>query len=371
MSGGFGAAHQNGAVRILHVSRNYHPYVGGTENVMASLVGALSQRGVTSRVVVTDRRRGAPGPAPAVDVLAVPAVGPDRFPLPVGRLGAVARAVRWADVVHLHDLRFLFETIRLTSWATRTPMVLSTHGLIFHTERLAGAKSLLWHHYYGRVLPTLDRIIADSRRDAALCREAGATANVEVVLNGVDTHDLLALDPTAARTPHRLLYFGRIAPEKSLERLPPVIEALPTPWRLRLAGGGSPEDQRWLQERLSSVADRVDVLGHVSEEQRRSELAQCTAVVLPSREEAFGLTLVEAMAAGAPVVASDIPAYRELGEDTGVRLVDFDDPRGVATAIEEAGARDHDPEPGRRRAAQLSVGAMTDRILSIYREVCR
>ena len=54
----------------------------------------------------------------------------------------VVRAARWADVVHVHDLRFLFGTTILGALAARTPLIFHTHGLLFHTPRTARLKRL-------------------------------------------------------------------------------------------------------------------------------------------------------------------------------------------------------------------------------------
>ena len=85
----------------------------------------------------------------------------------------------------------------------------------------------------------------------------------------------------------------------------------------------------------SSPGERVQLLGYVDDDVLVDELCGCDCVLLPSRQEAFGLTLVEAMASGAPIVASDIPAYRELAGGAGIALADFDDPQAIVRAIEK------------------------------------
>lgn len=356
------------AMRVLHISRHYHPAVGGTENVIAGLAKAHAALGIESTVLVTDRRRTGPGPAPLVPVIEVPVVGSDRFPIPRGGFRAVLRAFRDADVIHLHDVRFLFETSLVLAWLLRRPLLVGTHGLMFHTDVLAGTKRWLWRNYYARALRHVDQVIADSERDADLCRAAGVVDNLTMIHNAVETASFLRADTSVEREPGRLLTFGRIAPEKSLERLGPILGAAPDGWRLRIAGGGDPRHVAEVRDGFASFGDRVRLLGYQQEDTLVDELARCACVVLPSRQEAFGLTLVEAMASGAPIVASDIPAFRELSDGTGVTLVDFDDPGAVIRAIERAGD-DHDPAAQRARAASLSWTTTGDTYRRVYERV--
>ena len=88
-----------------------------------------------------------------------------------------------------------------------------------------------------------------------------------------------------------------------------------------------------------------------------------------SRAEGFGLTCLEAMAAGAPVVATDLPSVRELTDGSAV-LVPVDDAESLAAAIAELladkGRRAALADAGRRRAAEFSWGRATDAVVRAY-----
>jgi N-acetylglucosaminyldiphosphoundecaprenol N-acetyl-beta-D-mannosaminyltransferase len=357
------------AMRVLHVSRYFHPAVGGTENVIAGLAAALTAHDIESQVLTTTRRSDERGPAPRVPVVRVPVVGPDRFPIPAGRLRHVLRSFADADVVHVHDVRFLFEVAQLLTRVLGRPLVVSTHGLLFHTPEYGRTKQVLWRHYYGRALRRADRVVAASERDAELCRSVGVRENLSVIHNGVDTEPLLAIPPDAPRVPGRLFAFGRIAVEKGLDRLAGILEASPPSWRLRIAGTGDPEVIERLTADLAPFGDRVELLGYLDGHELVDELARCACVLLPSPEEAFGLTLVEAMASGAPVVASDIPAYREVADGADVELVDFASPPDVVAAVERATSRRVELDRRRARARSFSWPDTARRFADVYREV--
>lgn len=359
------------ALRVVHTSRFYHPRVGGTENFIAALADALEEHGVSSRVLCTTRHRSVAGPAPRIPVTAIPVAGPDRLPKPVGGFLKIWRAVRSADIVHVHDIRFLLETTALLSRPARTAVVLSTHGFIFHGGEYADLKSLLWRRWYAPILRRLDRVIAVSPRDQELCRAAGVTHNVTLIPNPATVEPFLATARRKQADPHRpILFFGRVAPEKGIERLAGVLIADPT-LRLRVVGG-SDDDAYMARARASFAAasDRVSFAGGVSDEVLRAELAACRCVVLPAKSEAFGLTLIEALAAGAPVVASDIPAYRENAPPDGVALVDFGDARAVLAAIERVTAV-HDEQRAREWARRFSWSGRAGDYIGVYEDALR
>jgi alpha-1,3-mannosyltransferase len=345
---------------VLHVSRFFHPHVGGTENFIAALAAATDDRGVRSSVLTSRRYAGDLGPAPAVAVTRVPVFGPDAFPIPRGGLGEIAEAVAAADIVHVHDLRFLLEAVVALAKRHRKPLVLTTHGLIFHTRRLRAVKWAAWHSYYRALLGQFDAVWCGSSADLSYCRRNGLR-NARLVPNPVAIEGFSSTS-AVERQERTLIFFGRIAPNKGLERLGPLLEANPG-WTLTVVGTGSPRDVNALRSRLEDLS-RVSFVGSLANEDLYRELARHACAVLPSRAEGFGLTLVEAMASGIPVVASDIPSYREIAEGSPVRLVDFGTSEAAAAVRDAVVAWDE--AAARRRAEDFSWRARADEFATLY-----
>jgi glycosyltransferase involved in cell wall biosynthesis len=92
--------------------------------------------------------------------------------------------------------------------------------------------------------------------------------------------------------------------------------------------------------------------------------------VLPSRAEGFGLTVVEALATGVPVVASRIPSYRTIASDSPVRLVDFDRPAEVVAGIRSA-LSDWDARRAREVAGRFSWKHRGRDFLVLYESLVR
>jgi alpha-1,3-mannosyltransferase len=374
-----------GPIRVLHVSRRYAPLLGGTERYIEDLAQAQLALGHRVSVLTLDRDVAGvvPGRLPAFETLnGVPVV---RLPGAGGRRMAVTfrpdrlvRAVHRADVVHLHDVRFAMALAATGSLAGDTPLILHTHGLIFHTPWAQSLKEFAVRGYFGPLLFAARAWVvasSESDREALLQRAPYLAPRTTVLENAIHLADLLALnrDPE----PGRLLVVGRVAASKGLDDLLRALALVRAPWRLEVAGPPDAGEQ----ERLASmahdlgIAERVVFTGPYSGPGLGELLARATAAIFPSRGEGFGLALLEAMAAGIPVLASNLPPHRALlGDDLGDRVVDFTDPTAAAEAIEEvlvlsrAGAEKLGTAE-RSRAAAFDVKRLAAQIDDLYQVI--
>ena len=199
-----------------------------------------------------------------------------------------------------------------------------------------------------------------------------------VIPNGVDVahfaqapkDDSRFVGTAAAPT---VSFLGRLdEPRKGLQILaraiPTVLESIPTA-RFLIAGRGEAEEQR---AALSHYGDRVVFLGGVSDADKAAMLASCSCYVAPQTGgESFGIVLVEAMAAGTNVVASDLTAFSDvLGAGAYGALFRNGDGEDLARAIIDT-LTDTAAADARRAAATAVVGrydwsAVTDAILDVY-----
>ncbi len=172
-----------------------------------------------------------------------------------------------------------------------------------------------------------------------------------------------------------ILCSGSLEPHKNLPLLLDAVGRLPaTPKvRLVLTGAWSPRRLARLREHAGVVgaAGRVDWMGHLPPERLARVRADALAVVMPSRKEGFGLPMLEAMAAGVPVIASDIPALREVGAGAAI-YVPPDDADAWAQAITaiaaDAGMRADRIARGRARAEAFTWQATARALADIYAE---
>jgi glycosyltransferase involved in cell wall biosynthesis len=114
------------------------------------------------------------------------------------------------------------------------------------------------------------------------------------------------------------LFIGRLVKYKNLnvliDALPQVVKAVPSA-RLVIAGDG-PMRSEWEGKVCSlGLKEKIKFLGYVSESAKQRLLSNCSALVLPSIIEGFGLVILEAFASGRPVLVSNIESCREIVED--------------------------------------------------------
>jgi glycosyltransferase involved in cell wall biosynthesis len=133
---------------------------------------------------------------------------------------------------------------------------------------------------------------------------------------------------------YRIVQVGRKAPEKNLETIIRSLAVLGPEYCLVAAGPGSTASY----ERLAAdegVADRCFLIGAVPNDQLARYYALADCVCSPSLTEAFNVALVEAIVCGAAVVASDIPAHREVIADgtNGLLVTNYQDPVALARAL--------------------------------------
>ena len=252
--------------------------------------------------------------------------------------GALAR--EGFDLLHVHEpLAPMLSPAALALWDG--PAVATFHA--------AGDSSWrrLAEPLWGFLLDRIDVRVAVSEQ-ARLAAAPYAPGHYEVIPNGVEIPDGIRADDRA----NRIVFAGRHDPRKGL---PVLLRAWP---RLRGSGvrlrvlGADPLAVRLLLTRLRLSEEGIDMLGYVDDDTLTEELAAAKLLVAPSLgNESFGMTITRAFACAAPVVASDIPGYREVvTEETG-SLVPPDDPVALADAV-EALLRDEPTRVERGRAAR-------------------
>ncbi len=253
------------------------------------------------------------------------------------------------DLLHVHEpLSPSVAVIAL--WAADIPVVATFHTANLRSRTLSSLAAML--------RPTIEKIsariaVSESARSTLVQHLGGEPV---VIPNGLFCDQFASAEPRPQwQEPGPIVVFlGRTdEPRKGLAVLlaafPTVLAAHPTA-RLLVAGRGEVD----LGDAPAAIREHIDVLGQVDDETRAGLLASATVYVAPqTRGESFGIVLVEAMAAGAPVVASDLPAFRsvladgELGE-----LFTAGDPADCARSLSALLS----DQARRRRAEQTGCG---------------
>ena len=247
----------------------------------------------------------------------------------------------------LHDVQTLGYGL-LAMKAFGLPLLTTVHHPLGIDRGEAFARNRTWNELYhtavfypvlmqGFVIRRVHRVITASRAGLEAIHQHFRVpeARVSIVPNGLDTGFYRDLGRWR-REGARLLFVGNSDDfKKGAEFLVAALALLPKPVRLRIVDEGYPARSRVAEaaQRLG-VEHRIEVTGRLEPERLREEYCRCTLLVQPSLYEGFGLPAAEALACGAPVVATAVGAVPEVvTPDCGI-LVPPRDPAALADAIQ-------------------------------------
>ncbi|MFC4244692.1 glycosyltransferase family 4 protein [Gryllotalpicola reticulitermitis] len=268
----------------------------------------------------------------------------------------------------------------------RYPLVLTVHDLIYYRHRtpprdLPWFVRIAWRLYHlswwpqRTLLNGADAVVAVSETTKALITEHRLTRRpIHVVYNAASDPSAAALAAAATRTPPSaetrvLVHMGQFMPYKNVDTLVRAIAELPAEYELHLMSRATGAERARL-EALAPGARLVFYNG-ASDADYETALLRAHALVTTSWDEGFGIPVIEAMRVGTPVVASDIPIFREVGGRAAV-FVDPASPSDVARGIRSLEATDAwttASRAGVAQAATFSWGASARALLEVLRSV--
>ncbi|MHB8925347.1 MAG: glycosyltransferase [Coriobacteriia bacterium] len=275
--------------------------------------------------------------------------------------------------VHAHAIYPSAAAARRLVGSSGLPLIVSVHGSDLHTNLVRPA----WAREVRATLAAADAVICVS---SALARDVNALGCVDpdrvvVVPNTIDISRFDHVDREPHEGPVRLVSVGNLVPVKGHDIL---LRALGMAVRsgldvtLDLVGGGSESQNLAALAAEEGLTDRVRFLGPLSAGALTDALARADAFVLASRQEGFGVAIVEALATGLPVVTTRSGGPEDIvGDDDGV-LVEAGDPAAFAAGISELmaslGSRDSHAiaSRARERYAPATVGR---RLVTVYTSV--
>jgi glycosyltransferase involved in cell wall biosynthesis len=380
------------ALRIAHITATFPPYRGGTGHVCYQNALHLARRGhqVTVFTAAPDQITRSPDEMDALEFEVCrlkPLLRIGNAPLLPGLV-----RLRGFDLIHLH-WPFIFgaELTWLTALSRRIPVVITYHNdligdgarrALFQAYQAVAARLILFRA--SRVMPvSLD--YAEHCQLAPLFRQAGR--RVVEMSNGVDTSIFQPGDRRSVRDRFGIapdapviLFVGALDRAHHFKGVDTLLQAFAQlerfEPRLLIAGDGDTRADYEAQARALGIADRVIFAGSIPHQALPPFYAACDVLALPSSPpESFGLVLVEALACGRPVIASNIPGVRSVvrnGEDGW--LIPPGDDRALTLAMQTALS---DParltamgEKGRTRvAAQYEWSALAAHLEQVYLDI--
>lgn len=368
-------------MRIGIVTEYYYPSVGGIQEHVHNFAREARRLGHVARIITSEMPDAAKADTRSPESADIIRVGRS---LPIFNNGGLGRitggtgvgaAVREVlarerfDVVHVHAP--LTPVLPLVAIHHATGPVVGT----FHTNFQPGLLYRLLRRQLQRYLDRLDAAVAVSHACLNAFKDR-LQADFRIIPNGVDV-DRFSRGRRIRRYDDgklNVLFVGRLEPRNGLDRL---IESFHRVWqqigaRLIVMGDG-PLLPRYRAMVPQEMAEDVIFTGRVLDE-RPDWYATADVYCAPARIASFGVTLLEAMAAGKPVLASDIDGFREvLQHGREGELIAGDDPAAWARAMVRIS---RDPsrgasygERGRLTVQRYAWPVVTREVLGLYRSI--
>ncbi len=377
---------------VAMVTALFPPSIGGIQSHTLQLSRALARRGVVVHLV-TRSRSGLPSHE-RVDGVAVHRVGTTSGPPAVGSVAFIVASARRVlalrdavDVVHAHQLLSPTTAGLLAAPLAALPLIVNPHACGAIGDVGVLSRTAVGRLRLAATVRRADAFVAVSRtiRDELLGAGAPPRA-VWTIPNGVDTARFRPASPDERGALRASLglgggpdlrlvtYTGRLSPEKGVDVLldawPRLAARFPAA-RLWIVGQGDEQGRLVLRARERGISATVLFAGGVAD--AAPHLRASDVAVLPSRSEGMPVALLEAMACGLPVVATEVGGSAEVlaGRALGL-LVPPERPEAMAQALGRALA-----EPARSRELGLAARAyvlehhalerVVDRVLALYR----
>lgn len=371
-------------MRVLLVASSYLPNVGGVQRAVSQLALELAKRGDNVSVLTSRYPRTLPGEELIDGILItrwhflLPRLrdifrgrldlffaGCFFFPFTLVRL--LWRIAR--NQPHIVNLHFVGATSLFVSLARRLQkfrFVVSLHG-----DDVAGFVGQGWldRWIFRAALARADAVTACS---ASLLVQAqqiapGIGSKAQVIYNGIAEPQLSSVSNASGE----LVVVGRLVPKKGQDVFLRALAELSGSHASVIGDGPERFELEHLVCELG-IEGRVQFMGAQPSAQVVRSMMNSQMVVVPSRQESFGLVALEAMALGKPVVASDVGGLPEILQGADAFLVEPDDPFALAQAIKDAQKLlSHNPQWGARNralATRFSLARMVDEFRRVFLE---
>lgn len=371
-------------MRVLHAVTLHSPShaFGGPVRVALNLAKGLRERGHEARLLALGE--GFPDPWPT-SVEGVPAkLFPARRVLPLGfsgmtspaLLASAGRLVRDADVVHVHLARDLVTLpVALAALRAGKPLVLQTHGMVDPSGKLLA--KVLDAVAVRRLLRGADAVLylTPHEREGLDAVVGGPLAGAVRLVNGTPAQE----ERPAPAGPPRILYSARLQARKRpvdfVDAAPAVLAAHPD--AEFVVAGPDEGELAAVRARVSQLGldGRFTVPGALSTAEVLAELRRAHVYVLPSVDEPFPMSVLEALSVGVPTVVTHSNGLARDIASAGAGRAVTPGPAGVAEAVlallDPAGNAAASRAARELAAASFSMDAVLDTLLPIYEKALR
>jgi glycosyltransferase involved in cell wall biosynthesis len=351
-------------LRVTQVCHRYYPHIGGVETHVQQISEKMAEQGYEVEVLTTDPT----GELPEEEEINNVVVRRFKSWAPQNSIFQSASLRRYLqsntfDVLHAHNYHAL--PALYAAKARKRLFIFTPH---YHGASQSFLRNLLLYPYrfWGRgVFKQAEWVICVSNYEKQLIRNHFTLCVDKLITipNGVNLSEFRR--HRSMRNPKRLLYVGRLEEYKGVQHIIRALTQL-RDYHLTIIGGGVYEAQlKRLSCRLG-VDVQITWCSDVEREELLRAYESAGVFVMPSRFEAYGITVAEALAAGLPCIVAQNSALEEFVDDETCLGIDVER-RDVSSQIVRAVRRLEGRRAARRHDAVLDWREVAERILSVYR----
>lgn len=314
-------------MHIIHVIRQFHPSIGGMEDVVFHLAKSLKLSGHKVQVVTLNRLFTQPSKIlPTFDcyhelpIIRLPFWGSSRYPMTSGLMKIIDKA----DLVHVHGIDFFYDFLALSRIFHQKKLIVSTHGGFFHTQ-FAYLLKKYWFQIVTRLSSiAYQRIIATSENDFDIFSQVVSPKKMIVIENGVDVLKFYSNEQqTIGRN---IIYFGRWSINKGLIKMIELVRQLvdvDPSWTLTISGKEYDYTCASLMNEIikRKLNKNVFLIPAPSNNELKRLIKQCHFYLCLSEHEGFGISVIESMSAGLIPILSNIGPFKRFVLRSGIGLI--------------------------------------------------
>lgn len=364
-------------MKILHVSTHFYPCIGGIEKYIFGLCRELNRLGHQSDVVCLNTcaysRKNLPSYSEhkKIKIYRISYLPFKYYPISSYFL----HLIKQYDIIHIHKLGFFTDFLVMTKLIGlhKKPLVLSTHGGIFHTKKLYLLKKLYFNFWCRFILKRISKTIADSKNDFKLFSKINP--RTKLIENRIDYQSFSKIKKKPKG--NTFIYIGRISKNKRIDNLIKTLYFVKqkTPdFKLFIIG----EDWEGLKGDMKDMVKKMKLekniffTGGVTDQKLRKYIARAKFFVSASEYEGFGFSVLEAMSSGTIPILNDIDSFRNFVKDKNNGfLVDYSKSKEVAELILSLINKDLSEisRNAKKKAKEYNWKETIKKIEKIYREL--
>ena len=275
--------------------------------------------------------------------------------------------LRRFDIIHANQIAGMFSFFR---YMIKRPFMLTIHDLYWDQWK----KYYIFPFYYiGKAMELFysklfyNRIITVSEESKRKIRRLGFNSKIEIIPNGIDFNYINKIE---TKKENHIVYVGRLVNYKNVDKIIESMKDISMIFpkiELHIIGSGPDKN------RLEKLAKGLNVrfFGYLSEEEKFKEIKSARAFVSMSSVEGFGISLLEAMACGTPVIARKLPAYDEFCNKDNSILIEKDLSKIIISLLKDVDKQKKLSVAGVKTAKRFDWDSVVEKLEEVYKSILK